>query len=117
MFATQRPLAALSCLLSALSVIPNVCAHDKVYINGTGDNGVFHERLDVSRTPSLYTGDFDDCLNDGSLFNVTGFDTAYYSDNLTVSFHVYGSTNIRQESVMSMLRNFITPCLISLTRF
>ncbi|CCT69785.1 related to Calcium_related spray protein [Fusarium fujikuroi IMI 58289] len=103
MFAAQRPLAALSCLLSALSVIPNVCAQDKVYINGTGDNGVFHERLDVSRTPSLYTGDFDDCLNDGSLFNVTGFDTAYYSDNLTVSFHVYGSTNIRQESVMMHL--------------
>ncbi|KAF4448132.1 hypothetical protein F53441_8448 [Fusarium austroafricanum] len=103
MFAMQRRFAALSCLFSALSIIPTVCAQDKVYINGTGDNGVFHERLDVSRTPSLYTGDFDDCLNDGSLFNVTHFDTAYYSDNLTVSFHVYGSTNIRQESVMMHL--------------
>ncbi|KAH6956483.1 hypothetical protein DER45DRAFT_614441 [Fusarium avenaceum] len=103
MVAIQRFFAALSCLLPALSVIPTVFAQDKVFIEGTGDDGVFHDRLDVSRTPSLYTGDFDDCLNDGSLFNVTGFDTAYYSDNLTVSFHLYGSSNIRQENVMMHL--------------
>ncbi|KAF4966042.1 hypothetical protein FSARC_6242 [Fusarium sarcochroum] len=102
MLPTQRPFAALVCLY-ALNVLPTVCAQDKVFINGTGDNGVFHDRLDVSRTPSLYTGDFDDCLNDGSLFNVTGFDTAYYADNLTVSFHLYGSSNIRQENVMMHL--------------
>ncbi|KAF5000868.1 hypothetical protein FGRMN_1477 [Fusarium graminum] len=103
MFAPQRRFAALLCLLSALSAISTVCAQDKVFINGTGADGVFHDRLDVGRTPSLYTGDFDDCLNDGSLFNITGFDTAYYSDNLTVSFHVHGSSNIRQENVMMHL--------------
>ena len=103
MFAVQRPSAASFCFFAALGVIPTVFGQDKIFINGTGDDGVFHDRLDVSRTPSLYTGDFDDCLNDGSLFNVTGFDTAYYSDNLTVSFHLYGSSNIRRENVMSEL--------------
>lgn len=102
MFATRYPLTGLACLFTTIGLIPTAYAQDKIFINGTGDNGVFHDRLDVSRTPSLYTGDFDDCLNDGSLFNVTGFDTAYYSDNLTVSFHLYGSSNIRQENVMSM---------------
>jgi hypothetical protein len=116
MFATCWPLTALSCLFAALGVIPTAYAQDKIFINGTGDDGVFHDRLDVSRTPSLYTGDFDDCLNDGSLFNVTGFDTAYYSDNLTVSFHLYGSSNIRRENVMRMSWNLALPCRPFLTR-
>ncbi|RBR14830.1 uncharacterized protein FIESC28_07528 [Fusarium coffeatum] len=103
MFVVQRPSAASFCFFAALGVIPTVFGQDRIFINGTGDDGVFHDRLDVSRTPSLYTGDFDDCLNDGSLFNVTGFDTAYYSDNLTVSFHLYGSSNIRRENVMMHL--------------
>ncbi|CAF3664617.1 unnamed protein product [Fusarium graminearum] len=116
MFAIRRPLTVLSCFFAALGIIPTAYAQDKIFINGTGSDGVFHDRLDVSRTPSLYTGDFDDCLNDGSLFNVTGFDTAYYSDNLTVSFHLYGSSNIRRENVMSMLLNPALPDLADQTK-
>ncbi|KAF7543678.1 hypothetical protein G7Z17_g10545 [Cylindrodendrum hubeiense] len=99
MFSTKRPFGALRLLVSAIALLPAVLARDKVYINGTGIDGVARE-LDVSRYPDLYTGDFADCMNGESLFNVTKFDTAYYRDNLTVLFHLSGSTNIRQESLM-----------------
>ena len=35
-----------------------------------------------------------------SLINVTSFDAAYYADNMTVLFHLSGTTNMRDESVM-----------------
>jgi hypothetical protein len=35
-----------------------------------------------------------------SSINVTGFDAAYYADNMTVLFHLTGSSNINNESVM-----------------
>ncbi|KAJ4182550.1 hypothetical protein NW755_010316 [Fusarium falciforme] len=103
MFATRRPVRALVALLSAISLVPTVCAQDPVLINGTDADGVYRDDLDVSRTPALYTGDFGDCLSGGSLFNVTAFDAAYYADNLTVAFHLYGSSNIRRENVMMHL--------------
>lgn len=97
----QPPLAAvlllaiaLSCFLSAV-----LADDDKVYIKGTGIDGVSRD-LEVSRFPSLYTGDFDDCLGGGSLFNVTKFDAAYYADNSTVLFHLDGTSNIRKESLI-----------------
>lgn len=101
MISFSKPPGALRCLLSAL-LLPAVVARETVYINGTGTDGVTRE-LDVSRYPDLYTRDFADCMNGESLFNVTRFDTAYYRDNLTVLFHMDGSTNIRQESLMCML--------------
>ncbi|KAF4467345.1 Calcium related spray [Fusarium albosuccineum] len=103
MLAIKRPLGALFSLLAAISLIPIAYAQDRVLINGTDSKGLFRDDLDVGRTPALYTGDFDDCLSDGSLFNVTGFDAAYYADNLTVSFHLYGSSNIRRENIMMHL--------------
>ncbi|RSL64418.1 hypothetical protein CEP53_004073 [Fusarium sp. AF-6] len=103
MFTIQRPVRALVALLSAISLVPTVYAQDPVLINGTDADGVYRDDLDVSRTPALYTGDFGDCLSGGSLFNVTAFDAAYYADNLTVSFHLYGSSNIRRENVMMHL--------------
>jgi len=70
------------------------------YIYGTGADGVTRE-LALDRPPSLYTGDFADCLGGESLFNITKFDAAYYADNMTVLFHLDGSTNVRNESLMS----------------
>jgi hypothetical protein len=69
------------------------------YILGTDAQGVTRQ-LAVDRTPALYTGDFGDCLGGESLFNVTKFDAAYYKDNLTVIFHLDGTTNIKNESLM-----------------
>jgi len=51
------------------------------------------------RRPSLYTGNFGDCLGN-SLINVTRFDAAYYQDNMTVLFHLAGSSGLANESLM-----------------
>ncbi|KAI5464313.1 hypothetical protein BGZ63DRAFT_351430 [Mariannaea sp. PMI_226] len=99
MFLALGPSATLRFFLFVIAFLPTAFARETVYINGTGYDGVTRE-LDVSRRPDLYTGDFADCMNGQSLFNVTKFDTAYYRDNLTVLFHLDGSTNIRQESIM-----------------
>lgn len=79
--------------------MPIALAVEPVFIDGYGIDGE-QRKLDVSRTPSLYTKDFADCLSGGSLFNITKFDAAYYADNLTVLFHLGGSTNIRKESLV-----------------
>jgi hypothetical protein len=52
------------------------------------------------RYPALYTGEFGDCMGGHSLINATGFDAAYYADNMTVLFHLAGSTSLNNESVM-----------------
>lgn len=93
-------MGAVLLLLSSFSLFPGVFAQEKVYIQGTGKDGAVRE-LDVSRKPALYTGDFGDCLSE-SLMNVTKFDVAYYRDNMTVSFHMDGASNIRNESLMCM---------------
>lgn len=58
--------------------------------------------LDDNRRPSLYTGNFGDCLG-SSTVNVTRFDAAYYKDNMTVLFHLTGNTAVAHENLMSML--------------
>lgn len=55
--------------------------------------------LDDARKPALFTQDFGDCLG-SSVVNVSRFDAAYYKDNMTVVFHLKGSTSIRNESLM-----------------
>lgn len=52
------------------------------------------------RQPSLYTGDFGECMESSS-FTVTRFDAAFYKDNMTVLFHLGGETSLRNESIMS----------------
>ncbi|KAK7723297.1 hypothetical protein SLS57_004491 [Botryosphaeria dothidea] len=52
-----------------------------------------------TRQPSLYTGDFGDCMGDSSI-NVTRFDAAFYKDNMTVLFHLAGDTSIVSEGLM-----------------
>jgi len=34
------------------------------------------------------------------VINVTAFDAAYYADNMTVLFHLTGTTNLKNDSVM-----------------
>lgn len=61
--------------------------------------------LKDSRRPSLYTGNYGDCLGD-SLVNVTRFDAAYYKDNMTVLFHLAGNTGLHNESVIMYIGVF-----------
>ncbi|KAK5654427.1 hypothetical protein OQA88_7337 [Cercophora sp. LCS_1] len=75
-------------------------AHAKTeFTIGTDAAGVTRA-LALDRFPALYTGDFGDCLGGQSLFNITKFDAAYYADNLTIAFHIDGTTNIKNESLM-----------------
>ncbi|KAH8907752.1 TRP-domain-containing protein [Coniochaeta sp. PMI_546] len=98
--AVQRGLCAtFFLLLSVLALIATANARDTEYIYGTGADGKTRQ-LAVDRTPALYTKDFGDCLGGESLFNVTKFDAAYYTDNLTIIFHLDGTTNIKNESLM-----------------
>lgn len=85
-------------LLTMLS-IQLARAKEIAYIYGTDSKGVTRQ-LDAARTPALFTRDFGDCLGGESLFNITRFDAAYYEDNSTVLFHLDGTSNIRQESLM-----------------
>lgn len=100
MASTRAMFSALLVFLVSFSfLVSTVSAKDPVLIDGTGIDGV-SRKLDVNRYPSLYTSDFADCLDGGSLFNVTKFDAAYYADNLTVLFHLDGTSNIRKESLI-----------------
>lgn len=80
-------------------------AKNTQYIYGTSITGVT-QQLAVDRTPALYTGDFGDCLGGHSLFNVTRFDAAYYSDNSTVLFHLDGQSSIANESLVMSISMF-----------
>jgi hypothetical protein len=86
-------------IVALLNLIPATLARDTVYTLGTDAEGI-SRRLAVDRQPALYTGDFGDCLGGQSLFNITKFDAAYYADNLTVLFHLDGTTSIKNESLM-----------------
>lgn len=55
--------------------------------------------LENNRRPSLYTGDFGDCMGN-SLVNVSRFDAAYYKDNSTVLVHWAGSSDFANQTVM-----------------
>ena len=46
-------------------------------------------------------------MGGSSLLNVTAFDAAYYADNMTVLFHLMGTTNLQNDSVMSTSLNVI----------
>ena len=63
----------------------------------TSDEGTVWLKDD--RQPSLYTQTFGDCQGD-SLLNVSRFDAAYYKDNMTVLFHLEGSSALANESVI-----------------
>lgn len=56
--------------------------------------------LQDDRRPSLYTGDFGDCLGGDKTIDLSRFDAAYYKDNMTVLFHVQGTTGVINTSLM-----------------
>ena len=89
----------LPVLLSLLSLIPSAIAANVTYVTTTDAQGqtVY---LPETRQPALYTQNFGDCLG-GSLLDISRFDAAYYQDNMTVIFHLQGSTQLTNASVMS----------------
>jgi hypothetical protein len=95
----------LAWLLSFLglfaAIIPTVLADSLPpgTITGTNAAGV-DQILYTNRYPALYTGDFGDCMGGESLLNLTSFDAALYTDNLTVLFDLTGTTNLKNEAVM-----------------
>jgi ML-like domain len=72
--------------------------------------------LDDNRRPALYSQSFGDCLgNSESLIKVSRFDASLYMDNMTVSFHIAGTTDLLKESVMgeiSIPPQILSPFLI-----
>jgi hypothetical protein len=93
---------AIMALLAMVPAPTYATLEDTYYTKGTDAKGVTR-KLANDRYPDLYTGEFGDCMGGHSLINVTGFDAAYYADNMTVLFHLTGSTNINNESVMGMV--------------
>lgn len=101
MLRLSSPLSWASAAVSALAVLSIIpSAYATTYIEGTNAQGVTNI-LANDRNPALFTQDFGDCLGGNSLINVTRFDAAYYADNMTVLFHFDGTTNLKNESVMS----------------
>jgi hypothetical protein len=92
-------------LLSLLSVIPQTtlaASNGNLITYQTGQNEVVY--FEDNRRPALYTGHFADCLGSGkSQLSVTRFDAALYMDNMTVAFHIQGTTALKRESVMMYL--------------
>ncbi|KAJ1325536.1 Transient receptor potential (TRP) ion channel [Microdochium nivale] len=83
-----------------LACLSTVSAQRNDYVSGTSIDGLTNARLAPDRTPTLFTGDFGDCLGGESLLNITQFDTALYWDNSTILLHLDGRTNIRDEDIM-----------------
>ncbi|KAF2655494.1 TRP-domain-containing protein [Lophiostoma macrostomum CBS 122681] len=93
--ACRSPFALLLVLLSFLGFATG--ADNSQYVTATIDGQ--QVRVKDSRQPSLYTGNFGDCMG-GSSINVTRFDAAYYADNMTVLFHLGGETALVNEAIM-----------------
>lgn len=95
-----RSWSAVLLLVVSILLLPDLTlTNDTLWIqttNNAGETIYLHD----DRQPALYTQDFGDCLG-SSLINVTRFDAAYYQDNMTVLFHLEGSTNVANESIMS----------------
>jgi hypothetical protein len=74
------------------------------YVTYTNNQGV-NILLNDDRRPALYTQSVGDCLGRSqSLIQISRFDASLYMDNMTVSFHIKGTTNLLKESVMSKER-------------
>ncbi|KAF4549994.1 Transient receptor potential (TRP) ion channel-like protein 4 [Elsinoe fawcettii] len=92
--------ALLSLLLAPVVLAQNMQTVDGVrYIQVADSTTGRSVMVPDNRKPALYTGNFGDCLG-SSLINVTRFDASYYADNMTVLFHLAGTTALQQESLM-----------------
>ncbi|KAF7194652.1 putative membrane protein [Pseudocercospora fuligena] len=93
----------LVALIAILSCLQLALAEERwiEYQNAQGETVVLAD----NRKPSLYTGNFGDCLGDSTI-NVTRFDAAYYQDNMTVLFHLAGNTGVANDSLMMSISVF-----------
>ncbi|KAG8629144.1 hypothetical protein KVT40_003009 [Elsinoe batatas] len=95
---------AITALLSLL-LLPAISAQDTQTRDGVRYVQIIDQTtsrptlVPDNRKPALYTGNFGDCLG-SSLINVTRFDASYYADNMTIMFHLAGTTALVQESLM-----------------
>jgi hypothetical protein len=85
----------LACLPTVLSQSSDDSTQWITYQNPDGET-VY---LKNDRRPSLYTKNYGDCLGNSAV-NVTRFDAAYYKDNMTVLFHLEGSSGLVNESLV-----------------
>ncbi|GAM83317.1 hypothetical protein ANO11243_013040 [Dothideomycetidae sp. 11243] len=96
---------ALRVLLSTLLVRSVVASNSSTdvttYVTYVDDEGNEIYLAD-NRKPALYTDQFAQCM-DSSVMNLTRFDAAYYKDNMTVLFHLEGSTSLWNESLMMFI--------------
>lgn len=87
----------LAVYLLLLFLVTSVATDDDTWVVGIIGGKKFQVRDD--RQPSLYTADYGNCLGKSAI-DVTGFDAAYYKDNLTIIFHLEGETALRKEDIM-----------------
>lgn len=94
-------ISLLAIVLALLTITPPAMGENISYVTTTDASGktVY---LPENRQPALYTRDFGDCLG-GSLLNIERFDAGYYSDNMTVTFHLQGTTELQNASLISKL--------------
>lgn len=119
-----RPRLALLGVLAAS--VSAAWAAEPGYISGISLDGQANKKLALDRTPSLYSGNFGDCLGGESLLNVTKFDAAFYYDNSTVLFHLDGTTSLPDESLMLYISveaygevrfsMVVDPCMVNVYR-
>jgi ML-like domain len=101
------------CLLVLSAVTPSFAAKDEqVWAYTEPDQTIIY--LPDNRKPALYAGNYGDCLG-SSLIKVNRFDASFYRDNMTVTFHLGGSTNLTSEALMSTLCSPALRFLASLT--
>ena len=89
-------------LLFTRSAFAQTPTQQEVLVPTIVNGEVFQIYVPDNRKPALYTGDYGDCLG-SSAINVTRFDASYYSDNMTVVFHVEGHTSVKNDSILSEL--------------
>jgi hypothetical protein len=85
-YATVNVLLVLITLLSCLTA-----ANATTGLDGSPTGTEKEVALDDDRQPALYIQSFGDCMG-GSLLDITRFDAAYYKDNMTIMFHLQGSS-------------------------
>lgn len=103
----QRALLALLAILSCLHTVRAVALSTTTSASSSSSTQyvTYQEPdgktvyLNNDRQPSLYTGNYGDCLGN-SLINFTRFDAAYYKDNMTVLFQLEGNTAVANESLV-----------------
>lgn len=104
-FPARRPWGATILTVALAAMLPALIEASQEngnFVKATGGRGKAKILLANDRYPALYTGKFGDCLGSHSQVEITGFDAAYYADNMTVMFHLTGSAKIKHDNIMGM---------------